>query len=107
MGDAIFFREATGIDEALRQFAFVRGETEAEIDAAVGARFDLREDVVAVEGHHGLAGAGFYIGAERFAKRKKFVVDGAERGFSPGVLMLDILRGSKQIFLWGVFFPAL
>ena len=68
MGDAIFFGEAAGVDEALGEFAFVGGETETEVDARVGGGFDLREDVIAVERNHGFAGTSFDIGREGFAE---------------------------------------
>lgn len=43
VGDAVFFLEAAGVYEALRQFAFIGCEAETEIDARVGGGFDLGE----------------------------------------------------------------
>ena len=83
MGDAIFFGEATGVDEELGEFAFVGGEAETEIDPGVGGGLDLGEDVVAVERNHGFAGAGFDVGTDGFGELQELVVDGAEGGFFP------------------------
>ena len=66
VGDAIFFGEATGVDEALGEFSFVGGEAKTEIDAGVCGGFDLREDVIAVKRNHSFAGAGLDVWAERF-----------------------------------------
>jgi len=65
MGDAIFFSEAAGVDEALGKFALVGGEAETEIETRVGGRLELGKDMVAIKRNHGLAGTGLNIGAER------------------------------------------
>ena len=107
VGDAIFFGEAAGVDEAFGEFTLVSGEAETEIDAGIGGGLDLGEDVIAVERNHGFAGAGFDVGAERFSELKKFFVHGAQGSFFPGILILDILRGGGEISFGRVFFPAL
>jgi hypothetical protein len=98
MRDAIFFGEAAGVNQALGEFALAGGEAEAEIDAGVDGGLDLGEHVFAIQRNHGFAGAGFDVGAERFAQRKKLVVDGPKRGFFAGVLFFDILDGGGEIF---------
>jgi hypothetical protein len=107
VGDAVFFGEAAGVDEALGKFSLIGGKTEAEIDAGDGRGLDLGEDVLAVERDHGFAGAGFDVGAKRFAENEKFVVDGAESGFFFGILLFDVLYGGGKIFFGSIFFIAL
>ena len=96
MGDAVFLGEAAGVDEALGKFPLIDGKTEAEIDAGDGRGLDLGEDVLAVKRDHGFAGAGFDVGANSSAE--KFIVDGAESGFFPGILLFDVLDGGGRYF---------
>jgi hypothetical protein len=49
MGDAIFFAKAAGVDEALRELAFISGNAKTEVDARVGGWLNLREHVIAVQ----------------------------------------------------------
>jgi len=107
VSDAIFLGEAARVDEAGGEAALVTGEAETEIDAFVGGRLELREDVFAVERNDGFAGARFDIRTERFAECKKFIEERAETGFLTSVLVLDIFDGGGQVLLWRVLFPAL
>jgi hypothetical protein len=66
--DAIFFGEATGVDEALGESAFVGGEAEAKIDSGVGGGLNLGENVFAIQRDRRFARAGFDVGAERLAE---------------------------------------
>src|SRR3989442_11385922 len=63
MRDAIFLFKAAGVDESLRRFLRV-AQGEAKIDARLGRRFDLREDMVAIERHDRLARTRFHILAD-------------------------------------------
>ena len=103
VGDAIFFGEAAGVNEALGEFAFVGVEAETEINARVGGGLDLSEDMVAVKRNHGFAGAGFDVGAERFAEFQEFVVNGTEWRFFAGILLFDVNDGGGEIFFERVF----
>ncbi len=54
MCDAIFFGEATSVDQTTFRFHMAEGKT--EIDARTRGWFDLRKYVLAIKGHDGLAG---------------------------------------------------
>ena len=49
MGDAVFFSEAAGVDEPLRQPTAIRREAKSEIDSRVGRGLNLREDMITVK----------------------------------------------------------
>jgi hypothetical protein len=75
VGDAVFFGEAAGVDESLRQPAAIRREAKSEIDSRVGRGLNLSEDMIPVKRDHRLAGAGLDVRAKSFAESKKLLED--------------------------------
>src|SRR5947209_15823928 len=60
MRDAILLGKPAGVDEPLGCFLCV-AQRQTEVDSRLGRRFDLREDVVALERHDRLARAGLRL----------------------------------------------
>src|SRR6185369_6697608 len=60
MCDAIFFCEATGVDQTLRRLLRV-AQSQTKVDSRPGRRLDLSEHVIAIERHDRLTGTGFRV----------------------------------------------
>ena len=92
MRDAVFFRQAAGIDDPLGQFAFVVGGAQPEIDALAGGRLDLGEDVPAIQRNNRFARARLHVFAERFAELQQLIVNGAQRRFRRNIALRRTAR---------------
>ena len=64
-----------GVNQPLRQFAFVRCQRKSQVNARVCRGLDLRENTIAVKRQDCLARAGLHVVAERFPKLQKCVED--------------------------------
>jgi len=71
--DAVFLLIAAGFDQPA--LAFARAQREAEIDAGARGGLDLRENVPAIQRHHGLAGAGLHVLSHAHTQREQLVVE--------------------------------
>ena len=69
-----FFGKAAGIDQSLGCL-FCITKREAEIDARLGRRFDLRKDVSAIERNDSLAWTGLHVFADLKSELQKRVID--------------------------------
>jgi len=79
VGDAVLLRKAAGVDEPpFRRRVFQR---QAEVDAGSRRRFDLGDDVLAIDGDDGFAGRDADVVADRSGQFVESIVERAEGGF--------------------------
>src|SRR5262245_45943091 len=97
MRDAVLFRESAGVDKPAFWFGVFEGQT--KIDARSRGWFDLRNDVIAKDGHDRLTGADFHVFAQAQAFLDQGIVKWFEGRLGAGVHSFDVARSGRQVLV--------
>src|SRR5438105_3836301 len=96
MCDSILFSEAARVDQSLRRLLCI-AQRQTKIDARLRRRFDLRENMVAIQRHNRLARTGFGVLAHRDPKLQQRIVKRSQVFLLSRKHFLDVLLSSFEI----------
>src|SRR5438874_11777624 len=99
MCDSVLFGEAARVDQSLRHLLCI-AQRQTKIDARLRRRFDLRENMVAIQRHNRLAWTCLGVLAHRDPKLQQRIVKRSQVFLLSRKHFIDVLLGSFQVRVW-------
>src|SRR6266852_2688325 len=96
MRDAIFFGKTSGVNQSLRRFLCLT-QREAEIDARLCRRLNLRKDMIAIKWNDRLTRTCLHVFARLQSEFQKRIIDWSQMLLLSGEHFFNVILSGLQI----------